>query len=230
MEITIEDEIIDAFFGSQNLAHTIVVLSENNKDASATSKPVVPPPAKPGTKTDSAKSKPPKPLPESQETARQDSITMIVSALLTATLDLQLVVNGIIFFRNKEIVYPYTCMTEVQREILLRMMRDPELKTRWNHHELCLIWKTRPLVSQEQRDIFLNPVQVLHVVCELVMSSKQYSDKRSRLAICNIVLQRLHSQVNMTAAIQKKLNELLFSVDAAAHDKQSVFSESSLAN
>ena len=210
MEITIEDEIADAFFGGQNIAHTIVVLSENNKDAAATPKLAAPPLAKPGAKTDAAKSKTPRPLPEVQETVRQDSITLIVSALLTATLDLQLVANGIIFFRNKEIVYPYTCMTEAQREILLRMMRDPELKTRWNHHELCLIWKTRPLISQEQRDVFLNPVQVLHVVCTLIMSSKQYSDRRSRLAVCNIVLQRLHGHVNMTSAIQKKLNELLF--------------------
>lgn len=58
--------------------------------------------------------------------------------------------------------------------------------------------------------MYLDHMLVLVSVCELVHGSKKYTDERSKLAISNIILQRVHSNVVISKSVQAALNKLLF--------------------
>ena len=58
----------------------------------------------------------------------------------------------------------------------------------------------------------LKPLDVLSALCSLVLSSNAYPDKRLRVAICNILLQRVQARVTLDKHTQAALNQRLFPI------------------
>lgn len=132
--------------------------------------------------------------------AMPDPISHVVCIMLSSPLHIQLVANGLQMFRGKDVLFPYQSMSIEQREFLLKLMQEDN----WGTYEYCLVWKGF------SAGVFLDHMLVLQSVCELVHGSKKYSDDRSKLAISNIILQRVHSNVVISKSAQAALNKLLF--------------------
>ena len=56
----------------------------------------------------------------------------------------------------------------------------------------------------------LAPLDVLEAICTQILSCKRYSDSKARVAVCNIVLQRVQASVPMSQSLQAELNARLF--------------------
>ncbi len=132
-----------------------------------------------------------------------DPISNTLITMLTTPLEIQLVVNGVRMFRGKELMFPYQYMNAKQREFLLEIINYDEKQ--WLYYEFCIQWK-----NKGKTPVFLDHLEILKSICTLVQGSKKYTDNRSKLAITNIILQRIHSNVTISKNIQQALNKFLF--------------------
>lgn len=130
-----------------------------------------------------------------------DPITNVITIMLTCPVQLQLVANGIQMFKGKDILFPYQYMNDTQKAWLLSAMNNTYIQ--WHYYEFCIILKTGTLVP-------LDHMLILTSLCLLIQSSKKYPNKQSKLAITNIILQRVHSSVSISKPIQAALNACLF--------------------
>ena len=130
-----------------------------------------------------------------------DPITSTLISCLTCKIQLMLVANGLQVFEGKRLLYPYQNMSVIQREFLIRLIGNRDL---WKYHDQCLVYKKKVVFP------VLDTSEVLQCFCMLIRNSKKYVDERSRLALMNIVLQRIHSNVAIPKALQRNLNSFLF--------------------
>jgi hypothetical protein len=190
----LEDKIFDAFFSAKNMQRTIAVLCESNKDIKATTWM-----DKHHTSTQQLNS-----------TEGNNIIVMVVKTLLTSKIQLQYVSNGILLFKGKDMVYPYHYLSTEQRELLLTLLTKPEYNTCLHKYEFCIHWRRKN--DKNEICVFpaMNTLTVLHALCDLILFNNKIKDQRKKLAICNIILQRINCHVVISNSIQKLLNEALF--------------------
>ena len=74
----------------------------------------------------------------------------------------------------------------------------------WLAYEHALLLRRRANAVQ------LKPLDVLEALCASVLASTAYPDKRMRVAICNILLQRVQASVPIERSVQTALNAKLF--------------------
>jgi hypothetical protein len=67
-------------------------------------------------------------------------------------------------------------------------------------------------LMQRERGEALRPLDVLEALCATVLASAAYPDRRLRVAICNILLQRVQARVTLDKHTQASLNERLFPI------------------
>ena len=133
-----------------------------------------------------------------------DPISNTLIVMLSTPLEIQLVVNGVQMFRGKELMFPYQHMNSKQREFLLDIINQDE----WLLYEFCMQYKPK-----NRPPLYIDHLEVLKAICSLIQGSKKYTDSKSRLAITNIILQRVHSNVSISKTIQLALNKHLFAVN-----------------
>jgi hypothetical protein len=92
-------------------------------------------------------------------------------------------------------------MTTGQREFLLSLIHTPKS---WAVHDSAMVWRRRG------ERITLPTLDVLLPLCGDILISKRYTDPRSRLAICNIILQRVQASCPLSPSLQAELNLRLF--------------------
>lgn len=130
-----------------------------------------------------------------------DPVTSTVLMFINSSLQIQLTAVGLQPFAGKDVTFPYHHMSVAQTEFLLRLVNTDghwsvypnSMKVRWSH-------------AQQK----LDALDVLECVCVHIMSSQSFPDKRSRLALCNIILQRLQASCPLVPSLQANLNERLF--------------------
>ena len=111
-------------------------------------------------------------------------------------------------------------MDPAQRAFLMEAMDDA---SRWTAHENSLLWKRRG------ERVRLGAADVLEAICAPILRCKRYnqskfvfhqlthpgvwirySDPKARVAVCNIILQRVQASAPLSAALQADLNRRLF--------------------
>jgi hypothetical protein len=137
--------------------------------------------------------------------AGADVVTQTILMLLTSPLHMQLTAIGWQPLKGRDITFPYSHMTLEQRQALRDLVGDG---TNWNAYEHALVLRRRANTVQ------LKPLDVLEALCASVLSSTAYPDKRMRVAICNILLQRVQASVPIERSVQSALNAKLFSTGA----------------
>lgn len=97
---------------------------------------------------------------------------------------------------------PYYRMDPAQRDFLLEMT---EGSRGWRVHDSSMVW------GRKGAPRMLPALDVLEAVCsQILASAKAYPDPRARVAICNIVLQRVQASTPLTQGVQAALNARLF--------------------
>lgn len=133
---------------------------------------------------------------------QQDPVLHVLLLAMTSHVQIQLTVVGLQLFHAGELTLPYYRMTPEQRAFLLDLTY---MDTKWNVHENSMSWK------RKGKTIVLPTVDVLQAMCmQILATRKAYPDAKSRVAICNIVLQRVQASTPLSQALQAELNARLF--------------------
>ncbi len=157
-------------------------------------------------------------LCESNTKQHTDTVTSTVLAMLTTHLQIYLTAVGWQPFKSKDLTYPYAQMTSEQKAVFRAALTGSEAPggegggRRWGVFEHAMAFR-RPLSSPP---IQLRPLDVLSALCGSVLNSHVYHDKRLRVAVCNILLQRVQASIPLDKHTQAALNERLFPVSAPA--------------
>ena len=134
--------------------------------------------------------------------AGTDTVTQTVLMLLSSPVHVQLTAVGWQPLKGRELTYPYTQMTVDQRQALKALV--DEGGERWHVYEHAMMYRrTGPPVH-------LKPLDVLGALCSTALASKAYPDKRLRVAVCNILLQRVQASIPIERGVQAALNARLF--------------------
>jgi hypothetical protein len=132
----------------------------------------------------------------------RDPITTTVSMFLHGHLGICLSKVGLHPFHDTHhAVIPYSKMTGLQRQFLSDAVAS--------HRELWVISNGRILFRQPagKARVTLNTEDVLVALCRKVFQSEEHPTVRARTGICNILLQRIGSNVALSADVRRKLNE-----------------------
>lgn len=134
---------------------------------------------------------------------RHDPITSAVITFLTCPLQLCLTEVGVTVFQGRAaMVYPYNLMSERQKGFVRECLARRE---EWNLFNECVVFR-KPKNAQP---LLLSPKSVLVALCTKVYESTAHPDPKMRVAMCNIILQRVQGYVPILKPVQVLLNEWL---------------------
>ena len=140
--------------------------------------------------------------------SKYDPITATVIIFLNCPLQLGLTEVGAMLFQNHaSLVFPFNLMSERQKTYLRACLERP---SEWSVLNNAVVFKKR----RGEPSRTLAPSAVLLSLCRKMLDQQDTSAKRSpqqRLAVCNIILQRVQGYVPIDKPIQKQLNEWLAS-------------------
>lgn len=135
-----------------------------------------------------------------------DPVTHTLLTMLSSPIHVQLTAVGWQPFKGKELTFPFQRMTNAQRESLKHVLLLPH--TQWSSYEHAMVLRSQqrpPLAS----------VDVLEALCNTILhTSKAYSDRRLRVAVCNILLQRVQANMPIEKGTLRVLNARLFPTHA----------------
>lgn len=157
-----------------------------------------------------------------------DTLTPTILIMLTCPLQIQLTAVGWQPFKSKDLTFPYNKMSQEQREIFRNAIPSDEnqFNRHWGVFEHAMTFRR----SGCSKQIVLKPLDVLGALCTSVLGSHAYPDKRLRVAICNILLQRVQASVPLDKHTQSSLNERLFppSAPVTPEDREAPLEEQDL--
>ena len=137
-----------------------------------------------------------------------DQVTPTLLIMLTCPVQIYLTPVGWQPFKNKELTYPYNLMTPAQKQVLRDSLSEENIGLgQWGVFEHAMVYKGGGVTGG-----LLKPLDVLSALCSLVLNSNAYPDKRLRVAICNILLQRVQARVTLDKHTQAALNQRLFPI------------------
>ena len=102
--------------------------------------------------------------------------------------------------QGKDLTFPFFRMDAQQKQFLLETLSMGN----WKVHDSSMM---HPLKGPRR---ILAPLDVLEAICGQILACKRYSDPKARVAVCNIVLQRVQASIPLSQSVQKELNQRLF--------------------
>lgn len=142
-------------------------------------------------------------LCESNHKQHTDSVTQTVLMLLNTPVHVQLTAVGWQPLKGKELTFPFMQMDLKQRQALITLLDEGQ--ERWHVYEHAMVYRNPSCPAGP-----LKPLPVLEAMCNAVLASSAYPDKRLRVAICNILLQRVQASMPIERSVQTALNLRLF--------------------
>ena len=139
-------------------------------------------------------------LCDGQQQQSADPVTQTVLTMLACPVHVQLTAIGWQPFKGKELTFPYQQMSSEQKEVLKRALLKGSAS--WNVYEHALTHRIRGEP--------LRPLDVLEALCATILASTAYADRRLRVAVCNILLQRVQASIPLEKATLRTLNARLF--------------------
>jgi hypothetical protein len=137
-------------------------------------------------------------------TQHQDPVSHTVLIMITTPLHVQLTAVGWQPFKGKELTFPYQRMSSEQKDALKALLTGEEQEAQWGVYEHAITYRRRGGPS------CLKSLDVLEALCSTILRSVAYPDRRMRVAVCNIVLQRVQANVQVDKATLQSLNAKLF--------------------
>ena len=138
---------------------------------------------------------------EDRRNDKYDPITATVITFLTSPLQLTLTEVGAVLFQGHgTLIYPYNLMSERQK-VFVRAALDR--REEWNIYHDAVVFR------RSQGTLLLPPARVLLVLCAKVLESSVHQDPQRRVALCNIILQRVQGYVRIDKPVQRELNDWL---------------------
>ena len=138
---------------------------------------------------------------------RHDPITNTAITFLTCPLHLGLTEVGAMIFQAKSaLVYPYNLMSERQKGFVRDCLSRRE---EWNIFNDAVVFRR----SKGAPPILIDPTSVLVALCSKVLlpGTSSEPDASRRVALCNIILQRIQGYIPIDKPVQKQLNEWMSS-------------------
>ena len=134
---------------------------------------------------------------------RHDAITSTAITFLSCPLHLTLTEVGASVFQGRAtLVYPYNLMSDRQRSFVRECLSR---RGEWNLFNEAVVFRK----SRGGPPLALPPLSVLSTLCAKVLESGAHPDPRGRVALCNIILQRIQGYVPIDKPVQRQLNEWL---------------------
>ena len=143
-------------------------------------------------------------LCDGQQQQSSDPVTHTVLTMLSCPIHIQLTAIGWQPFKGKELTFPYQRMTSEQKDLLRAVLPASPTAARWRVHEHAITYHQR--TSPE----ILKAIDVLEALCTTILQGKAYADRRLRVAVCNILLQRIQTSVQIDKGTLRTLNTILF--------------------
>ena len=144
---------------------------------------------------------------EDRRNDKYDPITATVITFLTSPLQLTLTeVGAAIFQGHSTLVYPFNLMTERQKDFVRGALGRRE---EWNVYHDAVVFR------RSKSTLLLSPTSVLTALCGKVLESAVHPDRSRRVALCNIILQRVQGYVRIDKPVQRELNDWLVARGAA---------------
>ena len=131
-----------------------------------------------------------------------DPIASVILQVLGSPIQIQLTATGLQPIAGRGLLIEWHTMTVEQREFLLGVVRERE---RFHVYESAILWRRRGAPRT------LDASDVLEAICRRLLASKIHADPRARLAMANILLQRLQASLPLGSPVQAELNRRLFS-------------------
>jgi hypothetical protein len=130
-----------------------------------------------------------------------DPITNTVITFLSSPLHLCLTeVGAMLFHGHATLIYPYNLMSEDQK-VFIRDCLDQ--RGEWNIYNDTVVFRRSKGV------ITLCPCAVLTALCRKMFDSQAHTEPTRRIALCNIILQRVQGYTRIDKDVQRQLNEWL---------------------
>ena len=159
---------------------------------------------------------------------RHDPITSTAITFLTCPLQLGLTEVGAMLFQGRSsLVYPYNLMSDRQKGFVREALSR---RSEWNLFNSAVVFRKSPQQQEVTRKSpqhqpqpppqqqgrqhgggghTLAPSAVLVALCGKVFESSAHPDPRRRVALCNIILQRVQGYIPIDKPVQRELNEWL---------------------
>lgn len=141
-------------------------------------------------------------LCEAQHSLNADPVTHTVLAMMTAPVHVQLTAVGWQPFKGKELTYPFQMMSLEQKKVLVELLTGENQQ--WNVYEHAITYRQKTPMA------YLKHADVLEAMCTTILKSVAYVDRRVRVAVCNILLQRVQVNLKVDKATLRTLNAKLF--------------------
>lgn len=135
-----------------------------------------------------------------------DPIAETIVAMISSPVVLMLTQVGIAPFReHPSYVYPYRFLDEEQREFLRRFVTSTADNAAGSIASTqvgggCMLYK-----KPQSKPMYLDTYNVIAALCDGIVGSRTGVDKKFRLAVCSVVLQRIGGIVHIDRAVMSKI-------------------------
>jgi hypothetical protein len=147
-------------------------------------------------------------LCESHTTSHKDPVTQTILIMLKTQLQIQLTAVGLQPFKGRDLTFPYQKMSAEQKECLKQILTDEQNERQWGVYEHAISYRHKAATEPAQNT--LTPLDVLQALCTTILKSVAYPDRRMRVAVCNILLQRVQANIAVDKHTLRELNNRLF--------------------
>jgi hypothetical protein len=138
---------------------------------------------------------------------RHDAITSTVVTFMSCPLQLSLTEVGASVFQGRAtLVYPYNLMSDRQRKFVRECINR---RSEWNLFNEAVVFRKTKGPGVGQPTLVLQPASVLVTLCTKVFESSAHTEPKKRVALCNIILQRVQGYIPIDKPVQRQLNEWL---------------------
>ena len=204
--LSLEQAVIDSFFGTQaSMQASIAVLCDSIHCETTKVSPLLTPRGKLAHASSSTSSSSPASTISIAQYCTTDPVTQTILMLLSSPVHIQLTVVGWQPLRGRELTFPFHLMTTEQKQALKDLVEG--YPAQWNVYEHAMSY-LRP--KHIPPPAMLTPLNVLGALCSSILASVTYQDKRLRVAVCNILLQRVQASIPIDKQTQAALNSRLF--------------------
>lgn len=145
-----------------------------------------------------------------------DPVTSTVLTMISCPVHVQLTALGWQPFKGKELTMPFQRMTSEQKEAIKALLTDERRQPQWCMYEHALVFRRKDeadeggAAGREPIPTHLCALDVLEAMCSTILHTNTYADKRYRVAVCNILLQRVQAAFPVDKTTLKRLNQNLF--------------------
>ena len=128
-----------------------------------------------------------------------DPISSTLVVFMSRPIELILNEVGAIPFQDRPtLVFPYRLMNARQKAFLRQCIA---------HTDEWSVCNDATVFHRPPAPILAPPTHVLTVMCECILRGKTQHDHKTRIGLCNIILQRVRSRIPVNANTHREVNE-----------------------